>query len=135
MNSKLKKIIKQCFFHQNGNRRFQYVVIDYKDTYFVMGMVGEACLPSNVYYTRTPGYTLYSWDHVCWSEHSDSSFIYGFMSLDYGLGTMIATTYESDFMKSLSRENQAFNSTSRYLDDLLNINHLVKVNIVNIYFD
>ena len=40
--------------------------------------------------------------------------------------------YESDFMKSLSRENQAdiieaFNSTSRYLDDLLNI--------VNIYFD
>ena len=40
--------------------------------------------------------------------------------------------YERDFMKSLSRENQAdiieaFNSTSRYLDDLLNIN--------NIYFD
>ena len=33
--------------------------------------------------------------------------------------------YERDFMKSLSRENQAeiieaFNSTSRYLDDLLN---------------
>ena len=40
--------------------------------------------------------------------------------------------YERDFMKSPSRENQAdiieaFNSTSRYLDDLLNIN--------NIYFD
>ena len=40
--------------------------------------------------------------------------------------------YESDFMKSLSRENQAdiieaFNSTLRYLDDLLNID--------NIYFD
>ena len=40
--------------------------------------------------------------------------------------------YERDFMKSLSRENQAdiieaFNSTSRYLDDLLNIE--------NIYFD
>ena len=34
--------------------------------------------------------------------------------------------YERDFMKSPSRENQAdmieaFNSTSRYLDDLLNI--------------
>ena len=34
--------------------------------------------------------------------------------------------YERDFMKSLSRENQtdiieAFNSISRYLDDLLNI--------------
>ena len=40
--------------------------------------------------------------------------------------------YEKDFMKSLSRENQAdiieaFNSTSRYLDDLLNID--------NMYFD
>ena len=40
--------------------------------------------------------------------------------------------YERDFMKSLSRENQAdiieaFNSTSRYLDDLLKID--------NIYFD
>ena len=39
---------------------------------------------------------------------------------------------ERDFMKSLSRENQAdiieaFNSTSRYLDDLINID--------NIYFD
>ena len=40
--------------------------------------------------------------------------------------------YENDFMRSLSRENQAdiieaFNSTSRYLDELLNID--------NIYFD
>ena len=57
-----------------------------------MGMVGEACLPSNAYYPRTPDYTLYSGVHVCWSEHSDSSFVYGFMSLDYGLGTMAATT-------------------------------------------
>ena len=36
---------------------------------------------------------MYSGVHVCWSEHSDSSFVYGFMSLDYGLGTMTATTY------------------------------------------
>ena len=58
-------------------------------------MVGEACLPSNAYYPRTPDYTLYSGVHVCWSEHSDSSFVYGFMSLDYGLGTMTTTTYLS----------------------------------------
>ena len=55
--------------------------------------LGEACLPSNAYYPRTPDYTLYSGGHVCWSEHSDSSFVYGFMSLDYGLGTMTVTTY------------------------------------------
>ena len=58
-----------------------------------MGMVGEACLPNNAYYPRTPDYTLCSGVRVCWSEHSDSSFIYGFMSLDYGFGTMTATTY------------------------------------------
>ena len=51
-------------------------------------MVGEACSPSNAYYPRTSDYTLYSGVHACWSEHSDSSFVYGFMSLDYGLGTM-----------------------------------------------
>ena len=57
-----------------------------------MGMVGEACLPSNAYYPRTPDYTLCSGVHVCWSEHSDSSFVYGFMILDNGFGTMTATT-------------------------------------------
>ena len=55
-------------------------------------MVGEACLPSNAYYPRMPDYTLYFRVHVCWSEHSDSSFVYEFMSLDYGLSTMTATT-------------------------------------------
>ena len=43
--------------------------------------------------SRTPDYTVYSGVHVCWSEHSDLSFVYGFMSLDDGLGTMTATTY------------------------------------------
>ena len=57
-------------------------------------MVGEACLPSNSYYPRTPDYTLYSGVHVCWSEHSDSSFVYKFMSLDYGLGTITTTTFK-----------------------------------------
>ena len=57
-----------------------------------IGMVGEACLPSNANYPRTPDYTLYSGVHVCSSEHSDSSFVYGFMSLDFGLGTMTTTT-------------------------------------------
>ena len=41
---------------------------------------------------RTPDYTLCSGVHVCWSEHSDSSFVYGFMILNYGFGTMTATT-------------------------------------------
>ena len=72
-----------------------------------VGMVGDACLPSNAYYPRTPDYTLYSGVHVCWSEHSDLSFVYGFMSLDYGLGTMTTTTIKirkcfAKFMKPLA---------------------------------
>ena len=35
LKSKLKAIINQCFFYKNGNRRFQNVVICYKDTYFI----------------------------------------------------------------------------------------------------
>ena len=51
---------------------------------------------------------------------------------DFMKSDMFLFCYERDFMKSLSRENQAeiieaFNSTSRYLDGLLNID--------NIYFD
>ena len=44
--------------------------------------------------------------------------------------------YERDFMKSFSPENQAdiieaFNSTSRYIDDLLNIDHIYFEQMVN----
>ena len=67
-------------------------------------MVGEACLPSNAYYPRTPDYTLCSGVHVCWSEHSDSSFVYGFMILNYGFGTMTATTYQASDTRSRERK-------------------------------
>ena len=61
-------------------------------------MVCEACLPNNAYYPRTPDYTLCSGVHVCWSEHSDSSFVYGFMCLDYGFGTITATTLRTGLL-------------------------------------
>ena len=44
---------------------------------------------------ETPDYTFYSGVHVCWSEHSDLPFVYGFMSLDYGLGTITTTTFHA----------------------------------------
>ena len=54
--------------------------------------MGEAGLPSNAYYPRTPDYTLYTGVHICWPENSDSSFVYGFMRLIYGLGNITITT-------------------------------------------
>ena len=46
--------------------------------------------------------------------------------------------YERDFMKSLSSENQAdiieaFTSTARYLDDLLNIDNIYFVKMLTAY--
>ena len=83
-------------------------------------MVSEACLLSNAYYPRTPDYTLYFGIHVCWSEHSDSSFVYGFMSLDYGLGTMTATTYvvyisQLNLFERLSSHLADFNARNKSL--------------------
>ena len=33
--SRLKEIINHCFFHKNGNRHFQYVVLRYTGTYII----------------------------------------------------------------------------------------------------
>ena len=47
---------------------------------------------------------------VCSDSHSDSSFVYGFMSLDYGFGTMTATTLSSDeFARSMVSVKQNAN--------------------------
>ena len=79
--------------HRQTSRNPGHTLLPIFPSFRPMGMVGEACLPSNAYYPRTPDYTLCSGVHVCWSEHSDSSFVYGFMSLDYGFGTMTVATY------------------------------------------
>ena len=55
----------------------------------MIGMVGEACLPSVMFKVPwTPDHTLSFKVHDCSSEHSDLSFAYRFMSLIYGLGTL-----------------------------------------------
>ena len=53
-------------------------------------------------------------------------------SCDHLVADLFLSCYERDFMMSLSDDKQAdvidaFNTTSRYLDDVLNIN--------NVYFD
>ena len=82
-------------------------------------MVGEACLPSNAYYPRTPDYTLCSGVHVCWSEHSDLSFVYGFMILDYGFGTMTATTFQRRHQPWHCHHYRVSNALSMRLGPLL----------------
>ena len=85
----MEKVGKGVLIENFLFRTFASTDISFVQAY---GMVGEACLPSNAYYPQTPDYTLCSGVHVCQSEHPDSSFLYGFMSLDYGFGTMTGTT-------------------------------------------
>ena len=74
-------------------------------------MVGEACLPSNAYYPRTPDYTLYSGVHVCWSEYSESLlWIYEF---GLRLSTMTAPTL------NLAIHHKDIHSTVEYIGNFL----------------
>ena len=94
-NLAVSRIVSDVFANGEPQVDFQnpgHTLLPTFPSFRPMGMVGEACLPSNAYYPRTPDYTLYSGVNVCWSEYSDSTFVYGFMSLDYGLGTMTTTT-------------------------------------------
>ena len=60
-----------------------------------MGMVGETCLPSKAYFHWTPDYTLSFRVHDC-SSDSNVPFVYRFMSLLYGLGTLTTTYFLFD---------------------------------------
>ena len=93
----VSSIVSDVFASDEPNVDFQnpgHTLIPIFPSFRFMGMVGEACLPSNAYYPRTPDYSLYSGVYVRWSEHSDLSFVYRFMSLDYGLDTMTTTIYK-----------------------------------------
>ena len=55
-------------------------------------MVGEACLPSNAYYPRTPDYTPFILGSMSVGLIIRIRHLFTEMSLAYGLGTMTATT-------------------------------------------
>ena len=94
-NVAVSRIVSDVFANDEPYADFQnpgHTLLPTSPSFRPMCMVGEACLPSNAYYPRTHDCTLYSGVHVCRSEQSHPSFVYGFMSLDYGLGTMTTTT-------------------------------------------
>ena len=74
--------------------------------------------------------------HVCWSEHSDSSFVYGFMILDYGFGTMTATIsyIYKDTFANVANTNSAFSlaCTSKVYCKLMRIT--TRINILHMIF-
>ena len=118
------------------------------------GKLYLACNDKKAFFTSADhrGYHLWFFQNVCdaLSFFLDNIYIrfgtklYSYTNFGIPMGTNCAPLvadlflfcYERDFMKDLSNDNQpdiikAFNSTSRYLDDLLNIDNLYFDGMVN----
>ena len=125
LKSKLKAIINQCFFHKNGNRRFQYVVIGYKDTYFVRD------------HSDAP--QKYSDAGVKKDAGIDNNFVeFGGLIFQQTIGILMGTncaplivdlflySYVEEFVQSLLQADkkhlaQQFNFTYKYIDGVLSL--------------
>ena len=127
MKSKLKAIINQCFFHKNGKRQFQYVVIGYKDTYFVRDHSDAPQKYSDADIIKMLEYLI---DNI-FVEFGGRIFQ---QTIGISMGTNCAPlladlflySYEAEFVQSLLQAGkkhlaQQFTFTYRYIDDALSL--------------
>ena len=127
LKSTLKEIISQCFFHKNCNRRFQYAVIGYKDTYFVRDHSDAPQKYSDADIIKMLEYLI---DNI-FMEFGERIFQ---QKIGIPMGTNCAPlladlflySYEADFVQSLLKAGkkhlaQQFNFTYRYIDDVLSL--------------
>ena len=124
LKSMLKEIISQCFFHKNGNRRFQYVVIGYKDTYFVRGHSDAPQKYSDADVIKMLEYLIKN----IFVEFTGRIFQ---QTIGIPMGTNCAPLLadlciEAEFVQSLLQAGkkhlaQQFNFTYRYIDDVLSL--------------
>ena len=125
MKSKLKEIINQCFFHKNGNRRFQYVVIGNKDTYFVRDHSDAPQKYSDADVIKMLKYLI---DNI-FVEFGGRIFQQTFgIPMGTNCAPLLADLflYEAEFVQSLLQAGkkhlaQQFNFTYRYIDDVLSL--------------
>ena len=124
MKSNLKAIINQCFFHKNGNRRFQYVVIGYKDTY-VRDHSDAPQKYSDADVIKMLEYLIYN----IFVEFGDR-ILQQTIGIPMGtncaplLADLFLCSYEAEFIQSLLQAGkkhlaQQFSFTYRYIDDVL----------------
>ena len=127
MKSKLKEIINKCFFHKNGNHRFQHVVIGYEDTYFVRDHSHAPQTYSKADVIKILEYLI---DNI-FVEFGGRIFQ---QTIGIRMGTNCAPllvdlflySYEVEFVKSLLKVGkkylaQQFSFTFRYIDDVLSL--------------
>ena len=130
LKSKLKEIIEiinQCFFHKNGNSRFQYVGIGYKDIFFVRDHSDAPQKYSDADVIKMLEYLI---DNI-FVEFGGQIFQQTF-GIPMGtncallLADLFLYSYKAEFVQSLLQAGnkqlaQQFNFTYRYIDDVLSL--------------
>ena len=124
LKSKLKEIINQCFFHKNGNLWFQYVVIGYKDTYFVWNHSDASQKYSGADVIKMLEYLIGNiFVEFCGWIYQQTVGI----PMDNNCAPLLADlflySFETEFVQSLLQAGkrhlaQQFNFTYRYIDDV-----------------
>ena len=119
------KKLSTCFFHKNGNRRFQYVVIGYKDTYFDPDNSDAPQKYSDADVIKMLEYLI---DNIfvefCGQIFQQTIGIP--MSTNCALANLFLYSYEGKFVQSLLQAGkkhlaQQLNFTYRYIDDVLSL--------------
>ena len=129
LKTRLKDLIKQCFFYKNGNRRYKYLVLGKDLGYFV-----KEHTKSDIKYTED--------DITKMLEFLiDNIFVvFGNQVFQQTVGIPMGTncaplladlflfSYEADFIQRLFSSNEktvakSFNFTYRYIDDVLSLNN------------
>ena len=130
LKSRLSDIIDSCFFNKNGNRKFSYIVIGNRKHYFVKTHSDCPHKYSEVQIKRMLDFLI---DNI-YVVFGDQVFQ---QTVGIPMGTNCAPlladlflySYEAEFIQKLVREKNktlavAFNSTFRYIDDVLSINNV-----------
>ena len=129
LKSRLKDLIHQAFFCQNGNRRYRYLVVNHSSTYFVK----EHTDCSNKYDERDiVGMLEFLIDNI-YVEFGGVLFQ---QTVGIPMGTNCAPlladvflySYEAEFIQKLLKRGDkklasSFNFTCRYIDDVLSLNN------------
>ena len=129
LKERLRHIIHQAFFHKNGSRRYKYIVLGYKSTYFVKNETD-----AKVFYSEK--------DIVSMLEFLiDNIFVkFGGRLYQQNVGIPMGTncaplladlflySYEAEYVQNLLKQKKfsiakAFNLTFRYIDDVMSLNN------------
>ena len=129
LKTRLFNMIDSCFFNKNGKRKYSYLVVNHSRTYFVIHDSDSTHKYSEVDIKEMLGFLI------------DNIFVvFGNIIFQQTVGIPMGTncaplladlflySYEAEFIQKLLHEKNkplavAFNSTFRYIDDVLSINN------------